>query len=238
MSDHRTAASPAASPPGASATLIASCRAEPFAYASMSLDRRPAAAAERRRAERAINATRPATTRTPSRIQSQSRLVPEEALASRKRWTAGGAAAAAWLPVWVDGGAVGAAVTLGLTGTVALGSGGDGRGPARQAAGRAGDGAPASRCQASGDKKSHRKGQSFRRTSHADPSASLTANHWSVHHWRQSTVARPGYRFPHPCRGRPCRRAPNHAITASRIPSTAASRSATRAAGARWCRSS
>src|SRR6516162_794416 len=79
MSDHRAAASAAASPPGASATLIASCRAEPLAYASTSLDRRPAEAAERRRPERAINAIRPARTRTPSRTHSQVRLVPEEA---------------------------------------------------------------------------------------------------------------------------------------------------------------
>ena len=66
-------------PAGASATLIASCRAEPFAYASTSLDRQPAAAAERRRAERAIKAIRPARTRTPSRTQSQIKLVPEDA---------------------------------------------------------------------------------------------------------------------------------------------------------------
>src|SRR5271157_5650394 len=106
MSDHRTAASAAASPPGASATLIASCRAEPLAYASTSLDRQPAAAAERRRAERAIKAIRPARTRTPSRTQSQIKLVPEEATGAAEP-VAGG---------WV----VGAAVTLGLAGAVAV----------------------------------------------------------------------------------------------------------------------
>jgi hypothetical protein len=106
ISDHRAAASAAASPPGASATLIASCRAEPFAYASTSLDRQPAAAAERRRPERAINAIRPARTRTPSRTQSQIRLVPEEATGAAEP-VAGG---------WV----VGAAVTLGLAGAVAV----------------------------------------------------------------------------------------------------------------------
>ena len=106
ISDHRTAASAAASPPGASATLIASCRAEPFAYASTSLDCQPAAAAERRREERAIKAIRPARTRTPSRTQSQIRLVPEEAAGAAE------AAAGGWV--------VGAAVTLGLAGAVAV----------------------------------------------------------------------------------------------------------------------
>src|SRR6185312_13514565 len=106
ISDHRAAASAAASPPGASATLIASCRAEPFAYASTSLDRQLAAVAERRRAERAIKAIRPARTRTPSRTQSQIRLVPEEATGAAEA-VAGG---------WVGG----AAVTLGLAGAVAV----------------------------------------------------------------------------------------------------------------------
>ena len=46
--------------PGASATLIASCRVEPFAYASTSLDRQPAAAAERRRpSARSMRSGRP-----------------------------------------------------------------------------------------------------------------------------------------------------------------------------------
>ena len=80
MSDHRAAASAAARPPGASATLIASCKAEPFAYASMSRDRQSAEAAERRRAERAISTISPATTRTPSKTQSQIRSVLEEVL--------------------------------------------------------------------------------------------------------------------------------------------------------------
>jgi len=71
-------ASPAASPPGASATLIASCRVEPLAYASMSRDRKSAAAADRRRPDRAIHTITPARTRTPSRTHSQVRLVPEE----------------------------------------------------------------------------------------------------------------------------------------------------------------
>ena len=46
----------------------------------MSRDRQLAAAAERRRAERAINTISPATTRTPSRTQSQTRSVLEAAL--------------------------------------------------------------------------------------------------------------------------------------------------------------
>jgi hypothetical protein len=75
----------------------------------MSRDRQPAAAAERRRADRAINAIRPARTRTPSRIQSQSRLVPEEALGVAETLD-GGALGADVVTVWVDGGAVGADV--------------------------------------------------------------------------------------------------------------------------------
>jgi hypothetical protein len=43
----------------------------------MSLDRQPAVAAERRRLDWTIHAIRPARTSTPSRIHSQSRLVPE-----------------------------------------------------------------------------------------------------------------------------------------------------------------
>src|SRR5690348_8709754 len=77
MSYHRARASPDARSPGASATTIASCRAEPLAYASMSLDRQPAVAAERRRLEVTIHAIRPARISAPSRIHSQSRLVPE-----------------------------------------------------------------------------------------------------------------------------------------------------------------
>src|SRR5258705_6743586 len=106
ISDHRGVASAAASPPGASATLIASCRAEPFAYASTSLDRQPSAVAERRREERVIKAIRPARTRTPSRAQSQIRLVPEEATGAAEP-VAGG---------WGGG----AAVTLGLAGAGAV----------------------------------------------------------------------------------------------------------------------
>jgi hypothetical protein len=43
----------------------------------MSLDRQPAVAAERRRLDWTIHAIRPARISTPSRIHSQSRLVPE-----------------------------------------------------------------------------------------------------------------------------------------------------------------
>jgi hypothetical protein len=43
----------------------------------MSLDRQPAVAAERRRPDWTIHAIRPARISTPSRIHSQSRLVPE-----------------------------------------------------------------------------------------------------------------------------------------------------------------
>src|SRR6185437_3812259 len=77
MSYHRARASPDARSPGASATTIASCRAEPLAYASMSLDCQPAVAAERRRLDVTIHAIRPARISAPSRIHSQSRLVPE-----------------------------------------------------------------------------------------------------------------------------------------------------------------
>src|SRR5438876_875456 len=75
MSAHRAPASAAVIAPGDSATAIASCRAEPFAYASMRLDCRPAAAADRRRAERVTNTIRVTSTRTPSRIHSQRRLL-------------------------------------------------------------------------------------------------------------------------------------------------------------------
>src|SRR5580704_2509830 len=118
MSDHRAPASAAASPPGASAALIASCRAEPLAYASMSRDRWPAAAAERRRAERAINAIRPATTTTPSRIHSQSRLEPEEAPGVAE--TLDGADGAEVVALCVGGWVIGVAVALGLAETVAV----------------------------------------------------------------------------------------------------------------------
>src|SRR6185437_7541159 len=77
MSYHRARASLAPRSPCTSATLIASCRAEPLAYASMSLDCQPAVAALRRRPDVAIHAIRPARISTPSRIHSQSRLVPE-----------------------------------------------------------------------------------------------------------------------------------------------------------------
>src|SRR5580704_8171035 len=77
MSAHRAPASPAAGPPAASATLIASPSADPFAYASTSLDRQSAVRAERRRLEWTIHAIRPARAATPSRIHSHSRLVPD-----------------------------------------------------------------------------------------------------------------------------------------------------------------
>jgi hypothetical protein len=109
MSAHRAIALPEASSPGVSATLIASCRAEPFEYASMSLDCQPAAVAERRRAEWAIKAIRPARTATPSRIHSHRRLVPEpEPVAAADGEVAGagvvagGAAVAVTVAVAVD----------------------------------------------------------------------------------------------------------------------------------------
>ena len=64
---------------------------------------------------------------------------------------------------------------LGGGGRRDAGPGRGGRGPARQAADRAADGAPASRRQQSGGKQGHGEGKSFRRTPHADPSASCVA---------------------------------------------------------------
>src|SRR6516162_1931520 len=80
----------------------------------MSRDRRPAAAAERRRPERAINAIRPARTTTPSRTHSQVRLVPEEVLGAAD--PVAGPAGAAVVTLCVGG----CAVTLGLPETVAV----------------------------------------------------------------------------------------------------------------------
>jgi hypothetical protein len=82
-----------------------------LAYASTSRDRQPAAAAERRRPERAINRIRPATTRTPRSTHSQVRLVPEEAPGAAEP-----VACAAVVPLCVGG----CAVTLGLPETVAV----------------------------------------------------------------------------------------------------------------------
>src|SRR6516162_6584814 len=82
MSAQRAAALGEASSPGASATLIASCRAEPFAYASISLDRQSAAFAERRRPALTNHAIRPASAAAPSRIHSQSRLPAPELVAA------------------------------------------------------------------------------------------------------------------------------------------------------------
>src|SRR6266566_4937304 len=101
MSAHRAPASGAFIAPGDSATLIASCRAEPFAYASMSLDCRPADAADRRRAERAINAIRVTSTTTPSRIHSQRRLLLPDPAAGEAE-TADDVVAAVGVGVTVD----------------------------------------------------------------------------------------------------------------------------------------
>src|SRR5580693_593165 len=80
MSAQRAPASAAAIAPGVSATLIASRRAEPCAYASTSLDRRSAVAvAEPRLATRVIHAIKTAASTAPSRIHSQRRLVPDPA---------------------------------------------------------------------------------------------------------------------------------------------------------------
>ena len=84
----------------------------------MSPDRRPAAPAARRRPERASNTIRPAPARTPSKIQSQSRLVPEEALGDAEALD--GAVGADVVRLCVGGWVVGAAVRLGLAETVAV----------------------------------------------------------------------------------------------------------------------
>jgi hypothetical protein len=84
----------------------------------MSRDRWPAAAVERRRAERAINAIRPATTTTPSRIHSQSRLVPEEAAGVAE--TLDRADGADVVALRVGGWLIGVAVVLGLAERVAV----------------------------------------------------------------------------------------------------------------------
>ena len=110
----------------------------------MSRDRSPAAAAERRRAERAINEIRPARTTTPSRIHSQSRLVPEEAPGVAE--TLDGADGADVVALCVGGWVVGVAVALGLAEAVAVPA-------ARQAADRAGGGSPASRRQAADERR-------------------------------------------------------------------------------------
>ena len=103
-----------ANSPGPSAALIASCRAEPFAYASISLDRQSAVAAERRRAERTIHTIRPARTAAPSRTHSQTRLVPEPELMT----AAVGEVVAAGVVTGVDG--VPVAVTVAVAVDVAV----------------------------------------------------------------------------------------------------------------------
>src|SRR6266566_4837003 len=82
MSCQRAAASSAASALGVSATLMASWRAEPSAYASIILDRQPAAAAERPPAERTISTITPTRATAPRRIHSHSRLVAAPLLAA------------------------------------------------------------------------------------------------------------------------------------------------------------
>src|SRR5580693_9340233 len=104
MSAQRAPASAAAIAPGVSATLIASRRAEPCAYASTSLDRRSAVAvAEPRLATRVIHTIRMAASTAPSRIHSQRRLVPDPAAgaAALEAAVAAGAVVAGWLAVAV-----------------------------------------------------------------------------------------------------------------------------------------
>jgi hypothetical protein len=82
----------------------------------MSLDRQPAVAAERRRLDWTIHAIRPARISTPSRIHSQSRLVPEllpeaagDVVGVGEVALSVGVAVAVSVAVtvWVDGSAVG-----------------------------------------------------------------------------------------------------------------------------------
>src|SRR4029077_2555471 len=114
MSYHRARASLVPRSPCASATPIASCRAAPLAYASMILDCQPAAVAERRRPDRAIHVIRPARISTPSRIHSQSRLVPESPEAAALGEEAG-------VLVAVDGAAVAVAVAVTVVVSVGVG---------------------------------------------------------------------------------------------------------------------
>src|SRR6266516_4773170 len=107
----------------ASATLIASCRAEPFAYASISLDCQSAAVADRCRAERVIHTIRVTSTKTPSRIHSQRRLpLPDpaagEAAVLDAAVVAGGVAVEVTVDVMVVVG-----VTVGVTVGVGVGVG-------------------------------------------------------------------------------------------------------------------
>jgi hypothetical protein len=97
----------------------------------MSLDRQPAVAAERRRPDWTIHAIRPARISTPSRIHSQSRLVPEllpEAAALGDVAGVGevalsvgvAVAVSVAVTVWVDGPAAGV-VGVGVGVTVGVG---------------------------------------------------------------------------------------------------------------------
>src|SRR5215469_12813617 len=70
MSAQRAGASGAANAPGASASRMASARAEPFAFASATRDCHWAAAADRRPAARVSQMIRPMTMRTPSAIRT------------------------------------------------------------------------------------------------------------------------------------------------------------------------
>jgi hypothetical protein len=81
----------------------------------MSLDRPSAVAAERWRAERTIHMVRPARTATPSRIHSQTRLVPEP-----EPVAAVGEVIAAGVVTGVDGVAVAVTVAVAVAVAVAV----------------------------------------------------------------------------------------------------------------------
>jgi hypothetical protein len=99
----------------------------------MSLDRQPAVAAERRRLDWTIHAIRPARISTPSRIHSQSRLVPEllpeaagDVVGVGEVALSVGVAVAVSVAVtvWVDGSAVGVVgVSVGVGVGVSVGVG-------------------------------------------------------------------------------------------------------------------
>ena len=145
ISDHRAAASAQAAR-RALRRRSSSSRAEPFAYASTSLDRQPAAAAERRRAERAIDAIRRPGQGRPAEPRARSGWCRRRRRAPRNR----------------------SGRRLGGGGRRDAGPGRDGRGPARQAADRAADGAPRAAASNPADKQGHREGKSFHRTPHAE----------------------------------------------------------------------
>jgi hypothetical protein len=87
----------------------------------MTLDRQPAAFAERRLDARAIHVMMPAMTSTPSRIQSQMNLVLDPLLGADGLLTC--AVGGGVVALEVDGTAVGVAVTLGLGAELELGLG-------------------------------------------------------------------------------------------------------------------